>query len=71
MQKRVKNLTDAELIIEVMREKDEKSKTKSKTDVINVVINPFLMTLGWGRANRGINFSYVSFFFFNVLTIRR
>ena len=54
------NLATEELLIEVMASKSEKPKLRD----LKYKKNLFLVTFGWGRANRGINLSYVSCSFF-------
>ena len=74
MQKRARNLAADELLIEVMESRDWIIYSETQTWItgaINIKSSPLLMTFGWGRANRGINFSYVSCFsFWTSLTFR-
>ena len=63
MQKRARNLATEELLIEVIATRELKNLQRNlnanrshKTTSI-----PSTMMFGWGRANRGINFSYVSY----------
>ena len=63
MQKRARNLAAEELLIEVMEEiKELTVKLRPESLINNIKSIPLLTTFGWGRANRGISFSYVSFF---------
>ncbi len=63
MQKRARNLAAEELLIEVMESRSFKFAVKLRFESLknDIKIISLLLTFGWGRANRGINFSYVLF----------